>query len=291
MKSFCPKNGISRRNFLKGMFLAGTGLFTGSCSSLRVPSDLRSVAKGYRPYNGINPHAGRKQIQTFLDNIIEHKAAWAGAQYSKDLDEPIVSSARGKLLWIRTKRGYHGLENDIRISHGGGISTRYFHMKPYSCNLSYGQIVERGDVIGHTLRGMPFKTSMSYNGILGDMDDYGHNMSYMEYWDGTHIDHTFDEVCERSIRHVRLIGDLGRKYIGPGLANFEIPNQSIGVPFALSHDSAGFYLWSPAMFFKLLKQIYDNQPELYSGTRPENETLIREIYSTQPVTLTLMFKH
>jgi len=123
---------------------------------------------------------------------------------------------------------------------------------------------------------------------LGDMDDYGHNLSYMKYWDGTHLDDDFDEVDKRSIRHIKLIDDLRKKYIGPGSERFQATIN--GVPTSLKHDSNSYYTWSCAMFFRLLKQIYNNHPELYQGTRAENDTLIREIYNTQPVTLTLMFK-
>lgn len=85
-----------------------------------VPPDLRIVAQGFHPYNGKNPHVLGRQTQTFLDNIHEHKIAWAGTQYSSRINIPIVASARKNVEFIRTFKGYHGLEDDVIIDHGGG---------------------------------------------------------------------------------------------------------------------------------------------------------------------------
>jgi murein DD-endopeptidase MepM/ murein hydrolase activator NlpD len=94
-----------------------------------VPPDLRTVAQGFAPYNGRNPNVLGRQNQTFLDNIQQHKVAWAGAQYRKSFSGPIVASARGKIDRVRTHNGYHGLEDDVTIDHGGAFKTRYFHSR------------------------------------------------------------------------------------------------------------------------------------------------------------------
>jgi hypothetical protein len=193
---------INRREFLRATFAFASaftfgGMFSGCAHG--VPSKFRGVAKEFSPYNRINPYVSAKQRQTFLDNIFEHKPAWAGAQYYRHLNEPIVAPANGRVKYLKTKTGYHGLEDDIKIDHGGSFITRMFHCKAGSAReagLHYGKEIERGEVIGRA-QGLPFKTCMWFDGLLGDMDDYGKNMSYMKYWDGTPLDFTYKEIEDR----------------------------------------------------------------------------------------------
>ncbi len=284
---------ISRRDFLKltGIFastIAFGGLFS-SCA-LRVPTELRSVSKGFSPYNRINPYIPVKQRQTFLDNIREHKPAWAGAQYHRRLNEPIVAPADGIIDRCMTKKGYHGIEDEIVIDHGGTFSTRFIHCNPYSAKkagMIYGKQVKRGQVIGRA-QGLPLKTSMYFCFILGDMDDYGEHLSYMKYWDGTPLDYDYLEIGYRKKHHLQYISELKERYFGPGADLLKEVSRS--VPRTLNHDSKGYFTWSSAKFFKFLEQIFINNPEFFKGNRSDNHKLIQNIYNTQPVVLTLPFK-
>lgn len=283
----------SRRDFLRATFAFASaftfgGMFSGCAYG--VPSKLRGVAKGFSPYNHINPYVSAKQRQTFLDNIFEHKPAWAGAQYYRHLNEPIVAPANGRVLYLATKPGYHGLEDDIKIDHGGSFITRMFHCKAGSgreAGLDFYKEIKRGEVIGRA-QGLPFKTCMWFDGVLGDLDDYGENMSYMKYWNGAPLDFTYEEIEYRKKHHLKLISELRKKYRGPGV---ELFNETFfGIPKSFSHDKKGHFLWSLSKFFKLLEKIYNNHPELFNGTRMSNKQIIQDIYDTQPVVLTLPFK-
>ena len=85
-----------------------------------------------------------------------------------------------------------------------------------------------------------------------------------------------------------LIDQLRLKYIGPGKK--EMSNPYRGIPDVCSYDGNGKFLWTHSVFFKMLEHIYNNHPELYKGTKSENDQLIKDIYDNQPVTLTLPFK-
>ena len=283
---------IKRRDFLKlaGAFTStcAFGGWLSGCAWYYTPSSMRKVTKGFNVYNGFNPYVKGRQTQTYLDNIVEHQIAWAGTQYSKSLYEPVIAPARARVDSVLTIHGYHGLETDIRMSHGGDFYTRFYHLKPNSAVVTVGQIVERGAVIAHTGQGIPFKTNMNFNGNMGDLDDYGYNMRFMKPWDGSEVDHNFSEVDERKKMQVKLIDEMRSKYIGPGFKEME--NTLGGIPKVCSHDGDGYFLWTHSIFFKMMEHIYNSHPELYKGTRNENNQLIKDIYENQPVILTLPFK-
>ena len=278
---------VTRRKFLYITIVTSIGTILGCGGPFKYKrSELGEVLRGYSAYRLKNPNAGNKQIQTFLDNVLEHGAYAGGTQYRLAHNAKIVATARGKIIKVRTRKGYHGLEDDVYIDHGGGFHTRYFHMKANSSELSWFKEVNRGDIVGLASYDLPFKTSMKFNGILGDMNDYGHSMGYMQYWDGTQLDHSYDEIVSRSKSHIELISELRVRYVGPGSEPMKKTNF-YGIPVTLSHDEAGQYNWSYAMVFRMLKHIYDKQPNLFIGT--DNDDLIKEIYNSQPVVNTLPF--
>ncbi len=280
--------GMNRRTFLNFSVFVVAGFLAGCVSWKRIGSELKPIAEGFEPYNGINPHARRWQRQTFLDNIYEHKVDWAGAQYHNlPPNTPIIAPADGTLALKYTKTGYHGLEDSIVIDHGLLFSTKLYHMKYRSCKIPKRSEVKRGDVVGLTGH-IPFKTGMKFFGILGDMDDYGENFNYMKPFGGFQTEEDYG-VIRRSNLHMKLISELRQKYIGPGKEQLNDVG-STGIPKSLSHDTSGEYPWSYAMLFKLLNQMYQNHPELFRGTTSENDSLIKEIYVNQPVVLTLPFK-
>ena len=58
----------------------------------------------------------------------------------------VIAANDGKVTFINTTgKGPYG--NYVMVSHGGGIVTLYAHLSSFSC--SFGQIVTKGDVIGH----------------------------------------------------------------------------------------------------------------------------------------------
>jgi hypothetical protein len=292
---------LNRRTFIKLSVLAAAGFIAGCGFWNKLGSELKPIAKGFEPYNGINPYARKWQRQTFLDNILEHKVAWAGAQYHNlPPGKDIIAPADGIVYWQSTVNDYHGLEDQIIINHGALFSTTLFHMKAGSCTKEKDFPVKRGEVIaraGH----IPFKTKMSFAGIMGDMDDYGERLSYMKPFDDTEPEFGYHnrggywgsaqkrEDQQKKYVHIDLISELREKYIGPGREKL-MDVGFAGVPKSLSHDSSGRFPWSVAMVFRLLNQMYQNHPELYRGTRSENDALINDIYNSQPVVLTLPFK-
>lgn len=279
---------MNRRTFVKVTVLAAAGLVAGCTFWNRLGSELKPIAEGFEPYNGINPYARLWQKQTFLDNILEHRVAWAGAQYHNlPPGTPIIAPADGILALKYTRNDYHGLEDYIVIEHGLLFSTKLYHMKPRSCMVPKRSEVKRGDVVG--LAGhIPFKTGMKFYGILGDMDDYGENFEYMKPFDESQTEEEYG-VIGRSNLHMELITELRQKYIGPGKERLNDVGPT-GIPKSLSHDSSGKYPWSYAMLFRLLNQMYKNHPELYRGTRSENDSLVKDIFYNQPIILTLPFK-
>ena len=282
------KGRMTRRTLLELAVYSASAYITGCIFRSKLGKELDPIAKGFEPYNKINPNAARWQRQTFLDNIIEHKVAWAGAQYQNlPANTPIIAPANGRLALKYTRQGYHGLEDYIVIEYGLIFSTKLYHMKARSCRIPKRSDVRRGDVVG--LAGdIPFKTGMKFYGILGDMDDYGERFGYMKPFDGSGTEEDYG-VMRRSNLHMELITELGQKYMGPGKERLRDVGPT-GIPKSLHHGSSEEYPWSYAVYFRLLKQMHDNHPELFRGTRSHNEALISEIYANQPVVLTLPFK-
>ena len=291
----------NRRNFLRITAILGVSAAIPTilgCNSLGIKGDLSVAVNGFKAYNGFNPNLKyyHQERQTWLDNVIEHKVEWAGIQYDIAGSEPIVAAANGKIAHIEVKKnGYHGLEDKIIMDHGGGIRTHYIHMRS---NGSKGLIklaqtnivVKRGEVIG--FGGKYFKIYMYRKSIIGDMDNYGPHMGFMDYWDGkTNLDFTPDEVSEKNNEQIYLIYDLIKKYVGPGAEQLRDVNAFSKIPNILVHNYGNKnYCWEHAMVFKLLKFMYDSQPKNFNGTKQENDNLISEIYQKQPVILTLPFR-
>ena len=66
-----------------------------------------------------------------------------GIDFKAPYGEPVFATSKGKVTWA----GPHGpYGNLVEILHDNGVSTRYGHLK--SVNVSLGQTVSRGDVVG-----------------------------------------------------------------------------------------------------------------------------------------------
>ena len=286
---------ISRRGFLSIAsmtilgYLTGCGVFSGR------RGELSKVGQGFNAYNGFNPNLKRRHIQrqTWLDNVVEHKVAWAGTQYNLDHNVKIIASADGVVQRAMTFNGYHGKEDSVKIKHGPKLYTRYFHMAPRSYEkfqdkTQFFHEVKRGDIIG---LGTPyFKLTMFRQALIGDMDYYGQNMEYMDYWDGkTYLDVGYEEVRQKDEKQIDLMLEMIAKYNGPGSEQLQDLNN-YRIPRNLCHNPLGECKpWEHAMVIKFVKFIYDNQPSRFNGTKRENDNLITEMYQNQPVILTLPF--
>jgi len=71
----------------------------------------------------------------------------SGIDYRVNVGTPVRAAASGVVILIST--GWSGgYGNEIVISHGGGVATRYAHLSRF--NVSTGQTVSQGDVIGYS---------------------------------------------------------------------------------------------------------------------------------------------
>ncbi len=78
-----------------------------------------------------------------IDPFTKRRTWHNGLDISCPTGTPIYAPARGKISF----RGYHGgYGNLIEVNHGNGITTKYAHLSKF--NVSKGQMVKRGDLIG-----------------------------------------------------------------------------------------------------------------------------------------------
>ncbi len=59
---------------------------------------------------------------------------------------PVIAAAAGRV--VEAHNGYRGYGHTVVIDHGGGLCTRYAHMKPGSITVRVGQTVTQGQQIG-----------------------------------------------------------------------------------------------------------------------------------------------
>lgn len=70
-----------------------------------------------------------------------------GIDYRANVGTPVRAAASGVVILLST--GWSGgYGNEIVISHGGGVATRYAHLSRF--NVSTGQTVSQGEVIGYS---------------------------------------------------------------------------------------------------------------------------------------------
>ena len=96
------------------------------------------LAKPMAQITGISSPFGYRK-----DPLLLSLAFHGGVDFKAAYGEPVLAPAGGKVTWS----GSHGpYGNLVEILHDNGVSTRYGHLK--SVNVSLGQKVVRGDVIG-----------------------------------------------------------------------------------------------------------------------------------------------
>ena len=95
----------------------------------------------------VKPMANITGISSFFgyrkDPLRLSMAFHGGIDFKGVYGEPVLTTSNGTVVWA----GAHGpYGNLVEILHDNGVSTRYGHMK--SVNVSPGQKISRGDVIG-----------------------------------------------------------------------------------------------------------------------------------------------
>jgi murein DD-endopeptidase MepM/ murein hydrolase activator NlpD len=77
--------------------------------------------------------------------VLHVAKAHLGVDYAAPIGTPVWASAGGKVAEVGMKRGSG---NTIVLSHGGGLTTRYYHLSRYAKGLHVGQLVHQKEVIG-----------------------------------------------------------------------------------------------------------------------------------------------
>lgn len=79
------------------------------------------------------------------DPFTKIKKFHAGMDFSVNIGTPIYATGDGRVT--RANNQLSGYGNLIEVEHGYGYQTRYAHLSKY--NVTQGQIVKRGDIIGY----------------------------------------------------------------------------------------------------------------------------------------------
>lgn len=299
---------LTRRNFTGLTALLMSGLF-GCAHSGGPKGDLKIVTNGFNVYRGRNsklrfPHGTHRTWINLLQNFgYKH----TGYSYNLPGNEPIVACASGKVIEADLKIG-SGRNPDkesgdiVTILHESdfnwqgnynwqGVKTTYYHMRSNSRQVSVGDKVNRGDILGY--EGAPndlhvkhYLRTVGYN--REQPNNWGINHKYMDYWDGkTELDFPRDIVEKRNRKQINLIREFNGNYMGPGFEH--VRNIFSGFMHRGRWAKEDTH-WSPIEMFKLAEYIFRRSPELFKGSKKNNENLISGIYENQPIILTLPFK-
>jgi hypothetical protein len=114
-------------------------LFYGAYLDHDPGSGARDHACGLKAYNG---HGG---VDILLRNF-----------QAQDKGVPVIAAADGTVTWVSdglpdrntTWEGTSGFGNAVEITHPGGVSTIYGHLRRGSVAVSHGESVRRGAVLG-----------------------------------------------------------------------------------------------------------------------------------------------
>jgi murein DD-endopeptidase MepM/ murein hydrolase activator NlpD len=77
--------------------------------------------------------------------ILHREKAHLGIDYAAPVGTPVWASSGGKVVECEMK---HGSGNTVVIGHGGGMTTRYYHLSRFARGLRAGQVVRQKEVIG-----------------------------------------------------------------------------------------------------------------------------------------------
>jgi len=300
---------LTRRNFTGLTALLVSGLF--GCAHAGGPKgELKIVTNGFKVYRGRNPKLRfpHGTYSTWVNLLQDYGYKHTGYSYTLPGNEPIVACASGKVieayLRIGSGRNLNKESGDIvTILHEpdfnwvgnynwGGIKTTYYHMRSNSRQVSFGDKVNRGDILGYegAPHNMHVKHYLRTEGFNREQpNNWGINHGYMDYWDGkTELDFPRDIVEKRNRKQISLIREFNENYMGPGFEHVRfIYNSGFMHRGRWAKEDTR---WSPIEMFKLAEYIFRRSPELFKGSKKNNENLISGIYENQPIILTLPLK-
>jgi len=81
--------------------------------------------------------------------VLKRRQFHKGVDFAAPAGTPVLATADGTVNFVGRHGNYGRL---IRITHGGGIETRYAHLKGYAAGLKRGTKVHQGQVIGYVGR-------------------------------------------------------------------------------------------------------------------------------------------
>jgi murein DD-endopeptidase MepM/ murein hydrolase activator NlpD len=77
--------------------------------------------------------------------ILHQERAHLGIDYAAPAGTPVWASSAGKVVTCEAKRGSG---NTVIVSHGNGMTTRYYHLSRFARGLKAGKLVRQKEVIG-----------------------------------------------------------------------------------------------------------------------------------------------
>jgi murein DD-endopeptidase MepM/ murein hydrolase activator NlpD len=77
--------------------------------------------------------------------ILHQERAHLGIDYAAPIGTPVWASSAGKVVACGLKRGSG---NTVIVSHGNGMTTRYYHLSRFARGLTAGKLVRQKEVIG-----------------------------------------------------------------------------------------------------------------------------------------------
>jgi hypothetical protein len=296
---------MNRRSFLKLCGLAAQGLAfgfgTSGCTTFpkdvnwaSVPDKDFSLAgfdqwfETHKLYNGVNPnlrmyHVGycpsfSRSISAIVSPGIDYNSnhMYAAA-------DGVVSQV-GKIDTSRTGRiggGVIKVAHDIR-THGVIFTSIYAHTgTPY---VKPGDFIKRGDLIADVMYTPNAKLMILKSQNYIDPDNYGHNHSYMKYWDGTEISN--ENVDQKNLVQLQIVGDL-----------IKACSQELEL-WPRYHTNQESYkgraegcVWDQTEMFRYLSELYNARPRLFPNLPPEKFAEYKfEFYANQPIVFSLPLK-
>ena len=306
---------INRRTFLKTAGLLGVGLAAG-CQTLggwdpnTSPPEEFSIEKFDRwfvrneLYNGVNPnlesphrpsmHVGRSNADysTFKANTFSRIGATPGISYSVPHGEVMVAAAPGIVCGkIELKTGRAG-GMMVYVAHdfqpGGPFFTEYAHLD--QVYVKKGNKVKRGGPIGKVTKHCQYAKLLFQEGIstasgnYSDPDNYGHEHSYMDYYDGNKF--IIEDRKTKLEKQVSSYKKLESKIFDSELVFDYLELREHGAT-----SSKASCVWSDFEKFKFLELLYKHKPDFFQNlSQEEFQTIKKDFYDNQPIVLTLPFK-
>jgi murein DD-endopeptidase MepM/ murein hydrolase activator NlpD len=102
----------------------------------------KTLLKSPLRYVRISSKFDRKRFHPILHRTKAH----LGVDYAAPVGTPVWASASGKVAEVGMRPGSG---NTVVISHGGGLTTRYYHLSRFAKGLRAGQPIKQKEVLGY----------------------------------------------------------------------------------------------------------------------------------------------